>query len=88
MHVERGHPIRVIIEKNETIEGSENTMTEPIRIPADETHRNVMSGQALLVCAYEDEDKFMRMHLQDAISLQEFKTRLPALSKDQEIIFY
>ncbi len=66
----------------------ENTMSEPIRIPAEETHTKVTSGEAILVCAYENEDKFRGMHLQDAISLQEFKTRLPALSKDQEIIFY
>jgi hypothetical protein len=63
-------------------------MTEPTRIPAEETRRKVTSGKALLVCAYEDEDKYRRMRLQDAISLQEFKNRLPALSKDQEIIFY
>ncbi len=63
-------------------------MTEPIRIPVEEARRKVTSGEALLVCAYEDEEKFRKLHLQDAISLQEFKTRLPALSKEQEIIFY
>jgi rhodanese-related sulfurtransferase len=63
-------------------------MTELIRIPAEEARRKVTSGEAILVCAYEDEEKFKEMHLQDAISLQEFKARLPALSKDQEIIFY
>jgi hypothetical protein len=63
-------------------------MTEPTRIPAEEARRKVTSGEAMLVCAYEDEEKFRKMHLQDAISLQEFKTRLPALSKEQEIIFY
>jgi hypothetical protein len=63
-------------------------MTEPVRIPAEEARRKVTSGEAILVCAYEDEEKFRKMHLQDAISLQEFKTRLPALSREQEIIFY
>ena len=63
-------------------------MTEPIRIPAEEARKKVTSGEAILVCAYEDEGKFRKMHLQDAISLQNFKTRLPALSKEQEIIFY
>ena len=42
----------------------------------------------MLVCAYEDDAKFRKMPLQNAISLQDFKTRLPALSKEQEIIFY
>ncbi len=63
-------------------------MTEVIRISAEETRKKVTSKEALLVCAYEDEAKFRNKHLQDAISLQEFKTLLPALSKQQEIIFY
>jgi hypothetical protein len=63
-------------------------MIEPTRIPAEEARRKVTSGEAMLVCAYEDEEKFRKMHLQGAISLQDFKTRLPALSKEQEIIFY
>lgn len=63
-------------------------MPEPIRISPEEAREKVTSGEAILVCAYEDEEKFRKMHLQDAISLQEFKTRLPALSKEQQIIFY
>ncbi|MEK6743321.1 MAG: ArsR family transcriptional regulator [Nitrospirota bacterium] len=63
-------------------------MTEPIRISAEEARNKVTSGEALLVCAYEDVEKFRRSHLQDAISLQDFKTRLPALSREQEVIFY
>ena len=63
-------------------------MTEPTRISAEEARRKVISGEAMLVCAYEDDAKFRKMSLQNAISLQDFKTRLPALSKEQEIIFY
>ncbi len=63
-------------------------MTEPIRISAEEARKKATSGEALLVCAYEDEDKFRKMHLQAAIPLRDFKSRLPALSKEQEIIFY
>jgi hypothetical protein len=63
-------------------------MIEPIRIPAEEAHRKVTAREAILVCAYEDEAKFKKLHLQDAISLQEFMTRIPSLSKEQEIIFY
>ena len=63
-------------------------MPEPIRISAEEAQRKVTSGKALLVCAYDNDDKFGRMHLQDATSLREFKSRLPDLPKDQEIIFY
>ena len=63
-------------------------MTEPTRISAEEARRKVISGEAMLVCAYEDDAKFRKTPLQNAISLQDFKTRLPALSKEQEIIFY
>jgi rhodanese-related sulfurtransferase len=63
-------------------------MAEPKRITPEEVHQKLKAGKALLVCAYEDEAKFKKMHLQGAISLNEFKTRLPSLPKDQEIVFY
>ncbi len=63
-------------------------MTEPKRIPPEEVHEKLKSGKILLVCAYEDEAKFKQMRLQGAISLNEFRSRLPLLSKDQEIVFY
>lgn len=63
-------------------------MGGPIRIPPEEVHEKVMSGNALLVCGYDDADKFSANHLEGAISLSEFKSRLPSLEKDQEIIFY
>jgi hypothetical protein len=63
-------------------------MTEAMRISAEEARKKVTSGEALLVCAYEDVEKFRRSHLEGAISLQDFKARLPALSREQEIVFY
>ncbi len=63
-------------------------MTEPERITSEEVHQKLKAGKALLVCAYDDEAKFKKMHLQGAISLNEFKSKLPSLEKDQEIIFY
>ncbi len=63
-------------------------MTEPKRISAEEAHKKVISGEAILVCAYDDEERFRNIHLQNAISLREFKTRIPALSREQEVIFY
>jgi len=63
-------------------------MTDPVRISAEETRQKVSSGSALLVCAYEDEQKFQKNHLQGAIALGEFIAHLPSLSKAQQIIFY
>jgi hypothetical protein len=63
-------------------------MSEPIRISAEEARAKVSSRQAILVCAYEDEEKFIKAHLEGAISLNEFKKRITSWSKEQEIIFY
>ncbi len=63
-------------------------MAEPIRVTPKEVYQKVKSGTTLLVCAYDDEATFRRMKLQGAISLEEFKSILPSLSKDREIVFY
>jgi hypothetical protein len=63
-------------------------MSEPTRISAQETRQKVSSGEALLVCAYDDADKFQNNHLEGAQSFSEFQTNLPSLTEDQEIVFY
>jgi hypothetical protein len=63
-------------------------MPEPIRISVEEAREKVSAGSALLVCAYDDKEKFKKNHLQGALSLGEFKAKLPSLNKDQEIIFF
>ena len=63
-------------------------MTEPVRIPPEEARKKVLSHEAILVCAYEEEEKFRKMHLESAISLNDFKSRASSLSKEQAIIFY
>jgi len=63
-------------------------MAEPMRVSPEEVRRKVTFGSALLVCAYEDDEKCKRLHLEGAIFLMEFKSRLSSLSNDQEIIFY
>ena len=63
-------------------------MPEPIRISVEDARRKVTAGSALLVCAYDDDDKFKNNHLEGAISLADFRSKLPSLSTDQEIIFY
>jgi rhodanese-related sulfurtransferase len=63
-------------------------MIDPKRITPTETKEKMSSEEALLVCAYDDTQKFEKVHLQGAIPLSEFKSSLPSLSKDKEIIFY
>ncbi|MEJ2671382.1 MAG: ArsR family transcriptional regulator [Deltaproteobacteria bacterium] len=63
-------------------------MTEPPRITPQEIYPRVQSGETLLVCAYDNDARFRQMRLKGAISLEDFKSRLPNLPKDQEIVFY
>lgn len=63
-------------------------MAEPTRISPQEVRDKVLAGTALLVCAYDDEDKFKNNNLEGAISFSDFMSRLPSLSKAQEIVFY
>jgi hypothetical protein len=63
-------------------------MAEVIRADVQETSGKVAAGQALLVCAYDSDDKFAQYQLDGAISLAELKEKSDGLSMDQEIIFY
>jgi hypothetical protein len=63
-------------------------MTDPKRITPEEVYQRLKAGKTLLVCAYGDESKFKMMRLQGAISFNEFRSKFPSLSKDQEIVFY
>ena len=63
-------------------------MDKVIRITAEETHQKLRAGDALLVCAYDSEEQFRSLQLAGAISLPEFRAKLPSLSKDQEMVFY
>ena len=63
-------------------------MSEPERVTAEDVYGKLKSGEALLVCAYEDEMRFKAMQLEGAISLNDFRSKLSSLPKDQEIIFY
>jgi hypothetical protein len=63
-------------------------MAEPERISPEEVNKKLKAGSALLVCAYDDEEKFRMFHIEGALSFNQFKSKLPSISKDQEIVFY
>jgi rhodanese-related sulfurtransferase len=58
------------------------------RIAPQKAHENVEMGKALLVCAYEDPERFQALQLEGAISLQEFRSHGASMAWDQEIMFY
>ena len=70
------------------LQGGAKSMKEPIRIPPQEVRKKVQAASALFVCGYDVPEKFKANQLEGSISYQEFTSRLPSLSKDQEIIFY
>lgn len=47
-----------------------------------------LKNGALLVCAYEEPEKYARVNLKGSIPLQEFRKIRGKLDKDREIIFY
>lgn len=61
-------------------------MAQAVRVNPQEVRDKVKSGKALLVCAYDDEEKCRQYPLEGAITLTELRSRAPA--KDQELIFY
>jgi hypothetical protein len=64
-----------------------DTATAP-RIPVEEAHRKVVAGDALLVCAYDD-DRCKQLELEGSITRRELESRLlPSIPQDSEIIFY
>jgi len=63
-------------------------VAETTRISPEEVYLRVKSGEAILVCAYSDDEEYERINLEGSISLSEFYSRLPRYSKDREIIFY
>jgi hypothetical protein len=68
--------------------GTGGDMADIERISAEQAHSKSKANQALLVCAYEDEDKCRRLNLDGSVSLASFQSRVASLAKTQEIIFY
>jgi hypothetical protein len=57
------------------------------RISPEDARQLVESGQALLVCSYDDDSCKSKL-VQGALLQSELEARLPSLSKETQIIFY
>lgn len=55
--------------------------------PAD-IYEKVQTGEALLVCAYPDDEKFAKSNLKGAISFKRFETMLKDIDQSKLIVFY
>lgn len=58
-----------------------------LRVSPRDAHRRVEQGEALLVCAYREED-CRGTHLAGAITLEDLEGRLPGLRPGQQILFF
>lgn len=61
---------------------------KPKRISPQDARQRAKSGSALLICAYTDEGRCKSNNLEGAIKFGDLKKKLPAFSKNQEMIFY
>ena len=57
-------------------------------IDARDAFKHMQDDSALLICAYESDEKFHKLQLEGAIPLSEFQTIAPTLAKDKELVFY
>jgi len=56
------------------------------RIDAQQARQRVQSGEALLVCAYDDEKKCRGLGIEEAVTLTELRSR--DIGRDHEIVFF
>jgi hypothetical protein len=64
------------------------TGTEIERIDPDLARSHIEDGEAMLVCAYDSEDKCRQYYLEGAIPVAEFERVKDSVAPDKEIIFY
>ena len=58
------------------------------RIDVATARQKVTTGQALLVCGYEDDAKCRKGRLEGSMPFARFEALAPCLPRTQEIIFY
>ena len=63
-------------------------MADVIRRTPEEVKPCVDAGDTLLVCAYDNSDKFTEYRLEGAIALSELRTKEQTLAPDKDIVFY
>ncbi len=63
-------------------------MADIIRRTPEDVKACVDAGDTLLVCAYDNNDKFAEYRLEGAISLSELRVKVEGLATGQDIVFY
>lgn len=63
-------------------------MAHAARISARDARKAIRRNGALLVCAYDDQEKCDDVKLDGSISYPELERRLGEVDREQELIFY
>ena len=63
-------------------------MSDIKRTPPEEAFEEVSAQEALVVCAYEDEEKCHAHHIAGSLTLEDLERMLPSVPRDKKIIFY
>ncbi len=64
-------------------------MVETRKVSPQEVHDRMAAGEdVLLVCAYEQDEKFEANHLEGAISMKDLRAREADLDQETELVFY
>lgn len=63
-------------------------MADVSRLSAEQVRNGVVAGTTVLVCAYENYEKFEKYKLEGAIPLSDFKANLSSYPRDTQIVFY
>ena len=58
------------------------------RVSVEAARREVEAGRALLVCAYDDEEKCRKLRLENAVALHDLQRRVESVPHNQTLIFY
>jgi hypothetical protein len=63
-------------------------MSDAPRMDVQTAHQKVVDGEALLICAYEDDERCQSIRLEGSIMMKDLMEQLPWLPREQEFIFY
>lgn len=63
-------------------------MSKATRMDATQAFQKSRDGEALLVCAYDDDKKCEDLRLAGSLNLREFTKMRASIPKDKEIVFY
>jgi uncharacterized protein (TIGR02284 family) len=58
------------------------------RVDVQDARKRVQAGNSMLVCAYDDDEKFRKNNLEGAISYATFEARKDEIPRSRELIFY